>query len=295
MQDIRTKHAGRILEGPQVVSEKVGKFKTGVAKEKQLKRMEKEKGIKVKVSRHRTKKDIITINAILPIADDQKNIVRLIDKEGSKAVIQIKDGYLIQGKQGSKNTGHNPINLKLTLSEDDLFRLSFYVNAHGKEHDLGDLISSVLVDSVLQLKKGARGLHKGRAGKVSLIKLEASLLYVLFSELCKKPERRWPSYFKRLINDFRRNDLEGNFDPVILTAYCLENHYKGYRESVLGLKPFFSVSEDTNDFNLFHTKYIKPKLKMAEGMIESLKKNIRKNIKKNIRRRSGDIIKLFYI
>lgn len=234
--------------------------------------MEKEKEIRIKISRHRTKKDIITINTILPI----------------------EDGYLIQGKHGSKSTRHNPINLKLILSEDDLLRLSFYVNAHGKETDLGDMISSGLADSVVQLKRSARGLHKGRAGKVSLIKLEASLLYVLFSELCKKPERRWPSYFQRLINDFRRNDLEGNFDPVRLTAYCLESHYKGYRESVLGLKPFFSEDEDT-DFNLFYTKYIKPKLKIAEGMIESLKKNINRNTKKNIRMRSGDIIRLFYL
>lgn len=199
----------------------------------------------VNVRKHRTKKDTTVIDCVLIV----------------------EDGCRIQGKYSFKETGHAPINLGLVLSIDDLHRLLSY--ASNQESDFISQFSLILGDAIQQNQKGARGKHKGRETTVFNIKLDASLLYLLFTELSSKPLHDCPSFFQKLVNrldDDTKDFIEnaGQPYPVMLTAYCLEEYY-GKTLSVIDLKPFFSEG-----FDSFFYTYIKPKLEMCEKMFSRM-------------------------
>lgn len=198
----------------------------------------------VNVRKHRTKKDTAVIDGVL----------------------MIEDGCRIWGEKSFRQAGHAPINLKLVLSEDDLHRLLSC--ASHPESDFSWQFSIILADAIQQNQKGARGKHKGRETIVVHIKLGAGLLYLLFTELCRKPLHDCPSFFQKLINklDDYRTFIEdsGQPYPVMLTAYCLEEYYRKTL-SLLGINPFFSEG-----FSHFFYTYINPQLAMCEKMFSRM-------------------------
>ena len=193
----------------------------------------------IKVHRHRTDKHIIIA-------------------EGS---LTIEDGCRIRGKR-LRQSNHPPIKLKLEISEDDLQRMFSY--ACNSDGDFSGRFSLLLAGAIEQLKKGARGTHKGRENDVFHIKIEAGLLYLLFSALCNMPLHGCPAFFQKLVDRVSEHKefIEGSGQPypVMLTAYCLEEYY-GSDLASLGLNPFFSEG-----FSHFFNTYIKPQSAMCKRM-----------------------------
>lgn len=199
----------------------------------------------VKVRKHRTKKDTYIIESVL----------------------MIEDGCRIVGKRSHRTSAHPPINFKLEISEDDLHRLFSY--AVNNNSDFSGQVSLVLADAIEQTNIGARGKHKGRETAMFHIKIEAGLLYLLFSELCGKSLKICPPFFQRLIDrtaDYKAFiEVSGQPYPVMLTAYCLEEYYGNKHLASLGLNPFFS-----DGFSHFLYTYIKPQLAMCKNMFSRM-------------------------
>lgn len=179
-----------------------------------------------------------------------------------ECVLMIEDGCRIVGKKSHRTSAHPPINFKLEISDEGLHRLFSY--AVNNNSDFSGQFSLVLADAIQQTKIGARGKHKGRETDMFHIKVEAGLLYLLFSELDGKPLHECPAFYqeldKRLADHKEFIEDSGQPYPVMLAAYCLEEYY-GKELSKLGLNLFFS--EGFSHF--FHT-YIKPHLTMCKKM-----------------------------
>lgn len=100
------------------------------------------------------------------------------------------------------------------------------------------------------------------------IKVTASQLYALFSILCKKPLTECPVDFQRLIESLENKEYyqkNGKFDPLALTAYCIEKQYN--------LKPF-------DDLESFRVTYIQPFLKQARAILKEHPEALKESIKR---------------
>jgi hypothetical protein len=125
------------------------------------------------VRKHRTKKDTFIIDGSL----------------------MIEDGRSINGKKSHISSAHPPIDVRLVISEEDLYRLFAY--SFNYENDFSGQFSTMLADAVRQSEIGARGKHKGHEITLSWIKRGASFLHTLFSLINDSDIK--PEYFRDLI------------------------------------------------------------------------------------------------
>ncbi len=204
------------------------------------------------------------------------------------AVLQVEDGIVLHGNYGLHNREHDPIRFKITISDRDLDRLATFCNNDPdmfSEH----ILAQVFVPAITQLEPGARGVNKGREIDVSWMKYTAGRLYPLFVLLCNRPIPDTPTYFQKLVKMLGKKNREALTDPDFdsgstlvdnldsgrlnaagLTAYCLEKLEGEKRLFQLGIKRFFTdYIQDDPSFENFRNRYIRPKLKKGEELIEN--------------------------
>jgi hypothetical protein len=202
-------------------------------------------------------------------------------------IIRIEDGIVIHGAYGRSTRNHTPIKFELKVSLRDLDRLAVFCS-HDPETFSEHLLYQVFAPAIERLKTGARGVNKGRESDLFWMKRTAGHLYPLFVILCNTPISKTPRYFQKLINmlgdykemliipdpdsgeDIVRNPSSGKFDPLALTAFCLEKIEGEERLLRLKIKRFFSdnINVDPN-FENFRNRYVRPQLKNGQELIEN--------------------------
>lgn len=206
--------------------------------------MEKKKEKSLTSARSRTKKDPLAI-------------------EGE---IKIVDGIYIKGAKGLKRKDHEPINIKLRISRDDMIRLYSLISDNPNYFMQGFYIEFVL-PALEYMDKGARGKFKGKGITLHWLKMDASELYHLFKFIIRNKKN--PSYFKKLLEEIDKLDNKDQFyikvynkdkrNPIALTAYCIEQYLKNTDKPLeyIGVKPLLKRVEGEGELESFYKHQIK--------------------------------------
>lgn len=205
-----------------------------------------------------------------------------------KCTLPLPEDIYIEGKRSVKQRNHEPITLTINLLENDLYRLFSYMNYST---DFVSQFSYILGTAAEQFKCGARGKSKGNETTIFWIKVESKALYNLFSVICTKPPKVYPSYFNNLLDNivpkyrhlFFRDDTPNS---LALTAYCIEKSQKAKGRSLesIGLNSFCKTLPQGKKLNSFYLRYIADKKipdllpkstleKMSDIEIENIKNN----------------------
>lgn len=179
-----------------------------------------------------------------------------------KGEIKIKDGIRILGTKGFKSRDHEPINIKLTISRDDMKRLDSLISDY-RVYFMNAFYIEFVMPALAKMEKGARGRYKGKGITLHWLKMEASELYHLYKFIIRNKKN--PSYFKKLLEEIDKLDnklqfyIEDKPDPIALTAYCVE-HFHGKTDKTLeyiGVEPLLKRFEEKGDIDSFYKNHIK--------------------------------------
>ncbi len=165
---------------------------------------------------------------------------------------------------------HRPIRMEIRVKREDIERLRYLCERYPKEW-AEDLCLNVFTPAFVQLKN-----IKQKTTTLSNIKREASLLYLLFSEICDNARGQEPCFFKKVVQKVTAESKVWFFktprNAAGYAAYCIESYYGKKNLEAFGIKAF---SQQSNGFYFksFYSNYIMPDIDWAKKFLEDKKRD----------------------
>jgi hypothetical protein len=164
-----------------------------------------------------------------------------------KGQIRLQDGLWIFGESDFKGSEHAPIDFKLRIHRNDVFRLLSLVEEYP-DYFREQFLMNFLRPAAASLRPDARRKVKGTETPIEWIKIFSRCLVNLFSEIVRR--NLSPPYYEKLLQEIENRTFKGKKlkyfctggkpDPLALAAFCVEWYQRmiGKPLDSLGLQSF---------------------------------------------------------